>query len=94
MYLAGLMARADYYLIWKAALPCPGTLHSPLAVRCLDIGTAWTPGITTPRLKTSVGFGGRLGFTKVYNNPIARVDLAYAFQDQTWQLWMGLGQYF
>ena len=60
----------------------------------IDIGTAWTPGISTPRLKTSVGFGGRLGFTKVYNNPIARVDLAYAFQDQTWQLWMGLGQYF
>lgn len=60
----------------------------------VDSGTAWTPGVQQPALQTSAGFGGRLGFTQVYNNPVLRADLAYAFQDRTWQLWVGLGQYF
>ncbi|HCQ04449.1 MAG TPA: hypothetical protein DIT99_28945 [Candidatus Latescibacteria bacterium] len=60
----------------------------------MDSGTVWTPGVNDPGLNTSVGLGGRLGFTRVYNNPILRADLAYAIQDRTWQLWVGLGQYF
>ena len=60
----------------------------------MDSGTVWTPGVNDPGLNTSVGLGGRLGFTRVYNNPILRADLVYAIQDRTWQLWVGLGQYF
>ena len=60
----------------------------------VDGGTAWTPGSTSPSLNMSAGLGGRLGFTRIYNNPIMRADLAYGFQDRTWQLWVGLGQYF
>lgn len=60
----------------------------------IDGGAAWTPGRTSPSFSMAAGVGGRLGFTRVYNNPILRADLSYGFQDRAWQLWVGLGQYF
>ncbi|MBT3604556.1 MAG: FtsQ-type POTRA domain-containing protein [Candidatus Latescibacteria bacterium] len=60
----------------------------------LDAGDAWTPNQSAASFNTAAGFGLRLASTRVYNQPILRTDLAYAFKDRTWQISLGLGHYF
>ena len=59
-----------------------------------DGGTAWAPGRSSPSLQFAVGMGVRVNFTRIYDNPILRADLAYGIQDRAWQVSVGLGQYF
>lgn len=59
-----------------------------------EAGTAWTPRRTDPALNLSLGFGARLGLPQVYDTPVLRADLAYAWQDHLLQLSFGIGQYF
>jgi hypothetical protein len=60
----------------------------------LDAGSAWTPAISSRALSVSSGAGLRVSFPRLYASPVLRADLAYAFRDEAWQLWVGLGQYF
>jgi hypothetical protein len=60
----------------------------------LDAGSAWTPDVSSRTISASSGAGLRLALPRLYASPIIRADLAYAFRDHAWQLWVGLGQYF
>ncbi len=60
----------------------------------VDAGTAWTPGRISPAFNLGAGFGSRISFAQIYNNPILRVDLAYGFKDKAWQISFGMGHYF
>jgi hypothetical protein len=60
----------------------------------LDAGTAWTQGRTSSSLNLAAGFGTRISFTQVYDNPILRTDLAYGFKDKAWQFSFSIGHYF
>jgi len=60
----------------------------------VDAGDAWTPHQTSPTFNTAAGFGLRLAASNVYDQPILRTDLAYAFKDRAWQISVGLGHYF
>ena len=59
-----------------------------------DAGSAWTPSRTSPELNLAAGVGARISLTRVYNTPVFRADVAYGIQDRTWQLTVGMGQYF
>ena len=59
-----------------------------------DFGKAWTPNEDKFALEFTPGFGVRLGLPKVYNTPVFRGDLAYGVGLGSWQLSVGLGQYF
>ena len=60
----------------------------------VDGGSAWTPGKTNRVLAMSAGAGGRVGMNRVYNSPVLRADVAYGFEDRSWAVYVGLGQYF
>jgi len=60
----------------------------------VDGGTTWTPPLTSPNLKMSAGLGGRLGLPRIYNTPVMRADLAYAFADNSLQFSFGIGHFF
>jgi len=55
-------------------------------------GAAWTGPVPSPRL--ALGAGLRLGLPRLYATPILRADLGRGMPDGSWQLSVGLGQYF
>jgi outer membrane protein assembly factor BamA len=59
-----------------------------------DVGSVWSPGDRRRRMAASAGIGARIGLLTVYNAPILRTDIARGFLDNSWQLSLGLGQYF
>ena len=60
----------------------------------VDCGAAWTPNRETASLVCSPGMGIRLGWPKVYNTPVLRGDIAYGLKEGSYELSVGLGQYF
>lgn len=60
----------------------------------VDCGAAWTPNSKKANLVCSPGLGIRLGWPKVYNTPVLRGDIAYGLAEGTYELSVGLGQYF
>ena len=60
----------------------------------IDAGMAWTETALIKKPFWAIGFGGRLSLLQVYNTPILRADLAYAFHDQQIQFSFGIGHYF
>ena len=60
----------------------------------VDCGAAWTPGSKQASWVCSPGLGLRLGWPKVYNTPVFRGDIAYGLAEGTYELSVGLGQYF
>ena len=64
------------------------------AVFFADAGDAWTPNQSSPSFNSAAGFGLRFASKHVYDQPILRADLAYAFKDRAWQISVGLGHYF
>lgn len=60
----------------------------------IDAGDAWTPSQSSPSFNSAAGFGLRFASKQVYDQPILRTDLAYAFKDRAWQISVGLGHYF
>ena len=60
----------------------------------VDCGAAWTPDSKKANLVCSPGLGIRLGWPKVYNTPVLRGDIAYGLAEGTYELSVGLGQYF
>jgi hypothetical protein len=62
------------------------------AAAFFDAGDAWTS--SSPSFNAAAGLGLRLAFAQVYDQPILRTDIAYAFRDRSWQISFGLGHYF
>ena len=60
----------------------------------VDCGAAWTPHRERVSLACSPGVGIRLGWPKVYNTPVLRGDIAYGLKEGSYELSVGLGQYF
>ena len=60
----------------------------------VDCGAAWTPDSKRANLVCSPGLGIRLGWPKVYNTPVLRGDIAYGLEEGSYELSVGLGQYF
>ncbi len=60
----------------------------------VDCGAAWTPDSKKANLVCSPGLGIRLGWPKVYNTPVLRGDIAYGLKEGSYELSVGLGQYF
>ena len=60
----------------------------------VDCGAAWTPPRERANLVCSPGLGIRLGWPKVYNTPVLRGDIAYGLKEGSYELSVGLGQYF
>ena len=60
----------------------------------VDCGAAWTPPRERSSLVCSPGLGIRLGWPKVYNTPVLRGDVAYGLKESSYELSVGLGQYF
>ena len=60
----------------------------------VDCGAAWTPDSKKANLVCSPGLGLRLGWPKVYNTPVLRGDIAYGLKEGSYELSVGLGQYF
>ncbi len=57
-----------------------------------DFGTAWTAP-EVPSLHSALGIGLRLGFNRIYNTPVWRLDVAKNSQ-RKWHISLGMGQYF
>ena len=60
----------------------------------VDCGAAWTPNKERANMVCSPGLGIRLGWPKVYNTPVLRGDIAYGLKEGSYELSVGLGQYF
>jgi len=60
----------------------------------VDCGAAWTPDRKRANWVCSPGVGIRLGWPKVYNTPVLRGDIAYGLAEGSYELSVGLGQYF
>ena len=60
----------------------------------VDCGAAWAPASKRANWVCSPGLGLRLGWPKVYNTPVLRGDIAYGVAEGTYELSVGLGQYF
>ncbi|MDE2814920.1 MAG: hypothetical protein OXM01_17975, partial [Gemmatimonadota bacterium] len=60
----------------------------------VDCGAAWTPDRKRANWVCSPGLGIRLGWPKVYNTPVLRGDIAYGLEEGSYELSVGLGQYF
>jgi hypothetical protein len=60
----------------------------------VDAGHAWTSDVDSVSLYPAIGGGVRVAFTRVYDQPIFRADVAYATRDRAWQVSFGLGHYF
>lgn len=60
----------------------------------VDCGAAWTPDSKRANMVCSPGLGIRLGWPKVYNTPVLRGDIAYGLKEGSYELSVGLGQYF
>ena len=60
----------------------------------VDCGAAWTHDHKKANLVCSPGVGIRLGWPKVYNTPVLRGDIAYGLEEGSYELSVGLGQYF
>ncbi|MEW6753745.1 MAG: POTRA domain-containing protein [Candidatus Latescibacterota bacterium] len=83
---------------WVAGVEVRPALHQApdwvlAAALFAEAGVAWTPG-TRHRPAAATGAGVRLGLPRVYNTPVLRSDLAYAWTDRALQVSVGVGQYF